>query len=110
MIPDIPQYLKDHGWRADGPPHSRYWWKRFTDPGIPRCKCNDEKPGIQVVITHHAMPKIEHESYTIDVTGQKPDGVWVKLEAYGISPDELLKVLDDQVNDLVIAWTLLALD
>lgn len=81
------------------------WCKRFDD--APRCKCNAEKPGVQVIVTCH--PPFQPEKwndygYEIEVVAEKPDGVWTILKVYGIGP-ELLSVLDAQVKQLLSAWT-----
>ncbi len=103
MKPEITQFLTDGGWRKY-PCHfggaTELWCKRWPD--APRCACNSEKDGIQVGVTVY-----EHESWTsfeVDLTAEKPDGVWVKLQAYAIG-EELPEVLNAQAEQLVAAWT-----
>lgn len=103
-------YLVGKDWRCCGGSFGReVWYKRVwygrCSEVIPRCLCNDSKPGIQVVLSFHEFQG--RMSYELDVTGQKPDGVWVKLCAYGIG-EEILDVLDSQTQQLIAAWTVLA--
>lgn len=100
----IRKRLSDNGWREEKSAMHTIWYKRWKN--APRCKCNDEQDGIQVIVTEYEFEKFI--SYSIDVTGQKPDGIWVKLEAYCIDADQICDVLDSQAKQLVAAWTLLA--
>ena len=80
-----------------------YWYRRYA--GVPRCACNDDKEGMQVVISVS-----EHDgrvSYEIGVTGQKADGAWVKLLAYAWEGG-LLEVMDSQISQLLAGWTVFA--
>lgn len=96
-------FLLEHGWQKSSCMNQEIWCKRWPD--APTCKLNDSRPGIQAVVTVHVNGP--HIGYTIDVTGQKPDDVWVELKAYGIGA-ELPTILHSQCEQLVAAWTLLA--
>lgn len=104
MTPQTKQYLTTEGWKNYKQGDSEIWCRQWKD--APSCRCNSDKQGIQVTVTDHHL--FEHSSYEIDVTGEKPDGQWVRLAVYGIREDELVSVLYQQANQLVAAWTLLA--
>lgn len=62
--------------------NSRCFYKRFDTPT--RCRCNDDKVGIQVcvAVSHHG----KWWSYEIDLHGELPDGTWIKLHNHGMPP------------------------
>ena len=100
----VRQHLAKTGWRQYKSLGREIWCKRWEN--APRCKSNEEQPGIQVVIT---FQKFEgRASYEINVTGEKPDGVWVKLSAYSIAAEEIILASETQANQLVSAWGILA--
>jgi hypothetical protein len=70
--------LKREGWREYPDQFRKYarcFYKRFDTPT--RCRCNDDKAGMQVcvAVSHHE----KRWSYEIDLSGELPDGTWVKL-------------------------------
>jgi hypothetical protein len=97
------QYLMNEGWQRYKSTFSDIWCKRWKD--APRCKCNIEKEGIQVVVTISVWDT--SANYEIDVTGEKPDGVWVKLCAYGLDAASIQDTLNVQADKLIAAWTAL---
>ena len=100
----VSQHLEQSGWRKYQSLGREIWCKRWKD--ATRCKCNENQPGIQVVITVHEYDG--RRSYEIDVTGEKPDGVWVKLSAYTFNAENIIQASETQANQLVSAWNLLA--
>lgn len=102
----VSQHLEQSGWRKYQSLGREIWCKRWKD--ATRCKCNENQPGIQVVITVHEYEG--RHSYEIDVTGEKPDGVWVKLSAYSFNAEEIIQASETQSSQLVAAWNLLAND
>ena len=90
--------LAERGWKQYNCLGDEIWCKRYPD--APSCACNSDKPGVQVVVTLHEL------SYTIDVCAEKPNGIWVKLQSYGIGP-EIMDVLDHEAQSLVAAWALM---
>ena len=78
------------------------WCKRYPD--APSCACNSDRTGVQVTVTVHEFSGTK--SYAIDVTAEKPDGGWVRLQRYGIG-GELMDVLDHEAQGLVAAWALM---
>jgi hypothetical protein len=103
MKPEITTFLVADGWRKYSSIIGRaqeYWCKRW--PSAPRCECNQSKEGVQVVV--HVYEFERGTGFEIELTAEKPDGVWVKLMCYGIG-EELPTVLNTQAEQLVAAWT-----
>ena|GEM_PF-4921763 len=46
-LPEIDAHLAKNGWHKSNHYCREYWYKRF--PGVPRCACNKDKEGIQVI-------------------------------------------------------------
>ena len=110
----IDQFMSQHGWRESSSQNSayssktRYWYKRFPNV-TPGCQCNDDKPGVQLVVSEFVHG--DHISYEIDITAESMTGVWMELKAYAIrGPDELMRVLDREIIRLVKAWEALNAD
>lgn len=86
-----------------------YAWRKTKLPAR-ECECNEGKRK-QVVVkpylhTHPAIPEGARTSVTMDVTGEFA-GVWFKLEAYSMRPDELMAQLDEIEPRLIAAWNAL---
>ena len=73
------------------------------------CECN-EKKRMQIVVTphHYMMPNHEYISAEVEVCGES-DGVWFKLKAYSIRPDELTENLPSIERSLIAAWNALTI-
>jgi hypothetical protein len=103
-VDEVRKFLTEDGWHhyaSGNGMQSEYWCKRWKD--APRCSCNYDKEGVQVVLNFYWL--VDRYSYSIEVRGEKPDGMWVCLEVYGIGEDEIIKVLNAQSDQLVAAWT-----
>ena len=111
-LDDFREWLTNHGFRAA--PDSLgsrdnacdwYAYRRSTIPARP-CECND-KPNMQLVV----KPYIHRDtpgwtSAEVDVTGET-GGVWFKLQAYSLKPDELREKLPAIESALIAAWNAL---
>lgn len=110
MNQKIHDTLTADGWRChDGPRlmHSEcYYYKRFKTPS--QCLCNSDKEGMQVVICYYTGYKGRFPSFEIEVTGEYQDGLWCKLQSYGITEDQLLLVLPVTIKKLLAAWEAMA--
>jgi hypothetical protein len=74
-----------------------------------RCECNDDKPGLQLVIRPYNSADIfNSRSATFEITG-KTKGVWYNLKAYSINIDDVPEKLDDISKSLTRAWDALVL-
>lgn len=66
------------------------------------CACN-QKP-VQVVVTPFIINNAEkRESVEIDITAEY-NGHWWKMEAYGLSPEEVINKLNEIESALIRAW------
>lgn len=104
---NITAILNQRGWRpaTSHSPDTEVWYKRFPDV-VPRCKTNDSKPGVQVVLhvhRYHLENKL-HVRVEIDLTAETRDGVWVKYMVYGLTPEEALDDLDKHTGRLIRSW------
>lgn len=83
-----------------------YAWRRSEIESRP-CECNDDKPGVQLVIVPwlFEVQGLEHASCEIELTGQR--GAWYRLKAYGVKFDELPDALQGIEAALVRAWNAL---
>lgn len=83
-------------------------WHAFRRaPLAAHCETNDHK--VQIVVTPHAYHfpgKISSQSVEIDVTGEA-GGVWYKLVAYSLKPEEMIAKLPAIEASLVAAWNAL---
>ncbi len=68
------------------------------------CECNEGKR-MQLTVWPYksTIHDKTYESVEVDITGEYK-GVWYKLQAYSLSPDELVEKLDSIENSLVAAW------
>lgn len=86
-------------------------WYAYRRSALParECECNAGKPAQIVVrphLFHHASaptPSGAWESVEVDVTGEA-NGIWWKLAAYSLKPDELRERLPEIELALVAAW------
>ena len=82
-----------------------------------RCECNEDKKGVQIVVTPHTFTyrryeqdgtynNTRQESVKVDITGEA-GGVWYELSAYGLTHDEAKNRLTEIETRLVYAWNAL---
>ena len=72
------------------------------------CECNDDKPGMQIVVTPRAMV-VNGEAYEgveVELCGEA-NGVWWKMTAYSLKPDEVPEKLEGVERALIAAWNAL---
>ena len=100
---EIGNLLSDNGWK-EYPDHIRkgtIWAKHF--PCKFECQCNN-RGGVQIVIeVYHPCEYRSEHNYAVDLTAEKKDGVWCKLQCYGLR-GEIGEKLDFQVKQLIAAW------
>ena len=84
-----------------------YAWRRSA-MWARRCECNDDKEGVQVVITPYqfTIGGDKHQGVEVEVCGQY-GGAWYRLTAYSISMEELPQKLPQAEKALVHAWNAL---
>ena len=84
-----------------------YAYRRSRYPAR-ECECNEGKK-MQIVIrpVSYANETQSWESAEIDVTGEVA-GLWFKLSAYSVSPDELKARLQEIEVRLIDSWNALA--
>jgi hypothetical protein len=79
-----------------------YAYRRSTIPAR-TCECN-EKSTMQLVVTPYShIGQPGWTSVEVDVTGEA-GGVWYKLQAYSLKPDELREKLPAIEAALMAAW------
>ncbi len=77
---------------------TRCFFKRFDTPT--RCRCNEDKPGIQVCIEMGFREGVV--SFEIDLSGELSDGTWVSIKNYA-TPKDINDVLA-KIPRLLLAW------
>ena len=92
-------------WREGGASrdYTRMFYKRFDTPT--RCRLNDEKPGMQIVIEATALPGYP-DMVEIDVAGELADGTWIKVQQWAL-PMEAEAVLGG-IPRLLATWEFIA--
>jgi hypothetical protein len=72
------------------------------------CECNDNKPGMQIVVKPSAMQigDNKHRSAEIELCGEA-NGVWWNFSAYSIRPEEVPVKLPEVEAGLIAAWNAL---
>jgi hypothetical protein len=98
----IKNHLMNNGWicyKSCSRNEKESWYKRFQK--ATGCFCNTDKLGVQVgVIVYENRG---YYSFEIELTAQKRDGMWVKLQVYSIQ-DDFLSVYESQTTQLLAAW------
>lgn len=100
------EYLKSTGWNEYPDmihKEKRCWYKRFDTPT--RCASNDEKPGAQVCISVSEW-SYRHECYEMELSGQLPDGTWIKLHNW--SMPEAIEAGVAMIPRLLATWEFIA--
>ena len=85
-------------------------WYAYRKTELPasECETNDGKR-MQIVVKPHSLHipgRITSQSVEIDVTGEA-GGVWYKLVAYNLKPDEMIANLPKIEASLIAAWNAL---
>jgi len=113
-LDDLREWLKSQGFRVSQdmlPRDNDCNWYAYRRSEIParECECNEGKP-MQIVVRPHLFrhasaptPSGAWESCEVDVTGEA-NGIWWKLQAYSLKPEELRERLGDIEAALVAAW------
>lgn len=102
-------WLANNGWKVGEWWEPDYctgkWYRQFPEVE-PRCQCNDDKPGVQLVLREHsrAFRGSYHTQYELELCAEAADGVWVELKAYSIPGGELRDVIESQIAKLIRAW------
>ena len=116
-LDDLREWLESQGFRV-----SQYYmqrengcnWYAYRRSELParECECNDGKP-MQIAVRPHLFrhasaptPSGAWESCEVDVTGEA-NGIWWKLAAYNLKPEELRERLPDIEAALIAAWNAL---
>lgn len=103
------------GWRIGPNPFPGAWneadwigYKRSS--GGVECECNEGRP-VQIVVEpmytrphHFATPLAP--TLTVSITGEA-GGIWHRIDAYGVSPDDFLTRAAEIECGLVAAWNVL---
>ncbi len=116
-LDDLREWLESQGFRVSQDYMQRengcnwYAYRRSTLPAR-ECECNDGTP-MQIVVRPHLFkhasaptPSGAWESVEVDVTGEA-SGLWWKLQAYSLKPEELRDRLPDIEAALIAAWNAL---
>lgn len=86
---------------------ARAFYKRFDTPS--RCRCNSDKPGMQIVVRIYdvwGLGGIKIDDVITELYGELPDGSWVKIENYALP--EKVNIERDIVPRLLAAWEAVA--
>ncbi|MFA7287424.1 MAG: hypothetical protein WC055_00945 [Melioribacteraceae bacterium] len=100
--------FKEMGWYGGVKPGFSnadiYWWKKYNTET--RCKCNDDKPGIQILVYGWDIKysSEEHKEFEIELCAEPKDGEWVTFKVYGIKDESIFDVLEVQIQKLISAW------
>lgn len=95
------QFVENH-FRGQKNDCKWYAWKR-SNLEARDCDCNG--PKMQIVLTPHSYELIglRYVRIEADVTGEY-DGVWYKLQAYSMTPLDVVARIDDVEAALIRAW------
>ena len=100
-------FLIEKGWKFGGVAFDNdietYYYKIFET--TTRCNCNDNKNGIQVVVSEFDMTKMNRPKvFEISIRAEKKDGFWINFKVYTLSEEDVKNHLDDQIDVLIKAW------
>lgn len=113
--PELRKWLEEHGFlpSIDGlrSEHNRCTWYAYRRSKIEarRCECNDDKPGIQLIVKPYLsrLPDgRELRMCEIDLAGEA-GGQWYTLKAYSLDIDAVPEKLEQIERALVAAWNAL---
>ena len=85
--------LTDAGWREFPDilhETARCFFKRYETPT--RCRCNDDKWGMQVCLRVYPPYKHFGGIFELELSGELPDGTWIGLHSWAM-PSDLDKCL-----------------
>jgi len=92
-------HLLADGWKKWSDTSHRWsYYKRFDTPT--RCKCNDDKAGIQVCVAMY------ERGYEISLFGELPDETWIELKQW-VMPKDIKKGLA-KIPRLLATWEFIA--
>lgn len=99
--------FKELGWDGGIKPHysnaDMYWYKPYDTKR--RCQCNNDKPGIQIVVYGWEMKHDwDYKSFEIELCAEPNDNEWVSFKVYGIKDENIFDVLEPQIQKLICAW------
>ena len=113
-LDDLREWLESQGFRVSQDYMQRengcnwYAYRRSELPAR-ECECNDGTP-MQIVVRPHLFkhasaptPSGAWESCEVDVTGEA-NGMWFRLLAYSLKPEELRERLPEIEAALIAAW------
>ena len=106
------QWLLDHGFRAWPDSFKRHnecnWYAcKASTFSARECECNDGKT-MQIVVHPHRFSDLQApsggwEGVEVDVVGEA-GGVWFRLSAYSLTPDEFCARHLEIERQLIAAW------
>lgn len=76
--------------------------KRLKDVE-PVCITND-RLSLHIQVTEYIRDGFHHQSFQADITGQSPNGEWVKAECYGYQFGEMFDQLPTIERRLIAGW------
>lgn len=106
----LKKWLESEGFRTSNNPtrslHNQCHWYAYRRSALParECETNDGN-GCQIVVYPYSTQFCGrvHESTEVEVCGEA-GGIWWKLQAYSIQPDELRDKLPEIEASLIAAW------
>lgn len=113
--PELRKWLEANGFRSgiDGlrSGHNRCTWYAYRRSKIEarRCECNDDKPGIQLLVKPFLSSLPDGRSLRsceIELTGEA-GGHWYTLKAYSLDIDDVPEKMEHIERSLVAAWNAL---
>lgn len=110
----LKNWLKDQGFSFGRSPFQNNMneckWQayRISELTARRCESNSEKEGMQIIITPYefSMNSYHSQSVEVELYGEA-NGIWWKLLAYSIKPEELESRLPEIESSLIAAWNAL---
>lgn len=111
---ELRKWLESQGFRIAKSPLGRLdnecnWYAYHRSELDARaCECNYDKPGMQIVVTPYAFSfdGRRHSSAEVELCGEA-GGIWWKLRAYSLSPDQVPERLAFVEPALIAAWNAL---
>lgn len=111
---ELRKWLMEQGFRCEESP-LRYqdngcnWYAyRRSELSARRCECNDDKPGMQIVVTPSEVELNgkPYRSCEIELCGEV-GGVWWKMTACSLKPEEVPGKMSEVERALIAAWNAL---
>lgn len=116
-LDEFKEALETAGYRtSDNPMASRMnecQWIAYRRSNLEArsCECNDDKPGMQLVVepSQYSINGTVHRGVEVELRGEAAE-TWWTLKAYALKPETFFEQIDGVERRLIAAWNALEVE